>query len=90
MCALLAAGLASLWQTPAHAAAAGNGDHGPIYLSTGNGSNNQNEPRVFSPTWNKGIQVVSVNGKNTATEASFCRRHPRLCKINQNIWFQGR
>ncbi|MBP2706474.1 hypothetical protein JOL79_21935 [Microbispora sp. RL4-1S] len=62
-------------------------NHGTVTVTAGNGSNNQNEPRVFSPTNNQGVQIVSANSRNTANMTGFCRKSARVCKINENLWF---
>lgn len=65
----------------AHAVPASDVDH------TGNGRHNRNSITVRSPEYNWGIQHVTntnVDGTNT-TQAAFCKRWFRHCRISQRI-----
>ncbi|WP_169944782.1 hypothetical protein [Microbispora sp. H11081] len=57
-----------------------------LLASTGNGSDNQNQPRVFSPTNNVGVQHISSVAKWFAVQAGYCKRKI-ACKVNENMWF---
>lgn len=65
------------------------GDHGPVITKIIGGTDNQNEPRLLSPTLNRGVQIMSINAQNNASLGAFCRRPSRTCKINQNLRFFG-
>jgi hypothetical protein len=63
------------------------GSNGPVHDSTGNGSHNRNEVSINSPTFNHGIQHITntnVSG-STSTQASFCKKRFRFCRIHQRM-----
>ncbi|MGI5157743.1 hypothetical protein [Microbispora sp. CA-102843] len=68
---------------------ASRGDHGPVVTKIIGGTDNQNEPRLLSPTTNRGVQIMSINAQNNASLGAFCKRPSRTCKINQNLRFYG-
>jgi hypothetical protein len=63
----------------------GNGRTGRINMWGGNGRNNKNDWAVFSPNIIRGPQAMSHTnfGGQTNTQAAFCKRRHRVCKISQ-------
>ena len=48
------------------------GDSRFLTAPTGNGTGNQNQPRIFSPTDNIGVQHISSVAKWFAVQAGYC------------------
>ncbi|MBP2706186.1 hypothetical protein JOL79_20460 [Microbispora sp. RL4-1S] len=61
-------------------------DDGPVNSHNGNGRGNNNYSAVNSPTNMSGTQQISVSISTLAnTQAAFCRKRTRGCKIVQNM-----
>jgi hypothetical protein len=61
-------------------------DHGPVNSHNGNGTGNNNYLAFNSPTNLDGLQQVAVNISTiTNTQAAFCKKRTRHCKIVQKI-----
>ncbi|MEW9533955.1 hypothetical protein [Microbispora sp. NPDC049125] len=61
------------------------GDGHSTNLNTGHASRNRNYAAVNSPTVFHGNQNVSISiSHKTITQGASCRKHARICRINQN------
>jgi hypothetical protein len=83
---ILATGTGSAVAVPARSSDSGNGN-GTVNEHSGNGRHNRNSFSINSPEINHGIQHITntnVSG-STDTQAAFCKRRLRHCRISQRL-----